>query len=109
MKLEPRIGGHFFEPWSDGVLEHRTTGTITEIDPPHLLAMTWKDEEWEFETALTVTIVGQSGGALISLQHRGWEGAPVEERAPLISDHRGGWSRHLKNLAACAESMTDRG
>jgi uncharacterized protein YndB with AHSA1/START domain len=106
--LEARIGGHFFEPWTDGVIDHRTTGAITEIEPPHLLAMSWKDEDWSFGTSVVITIVGEGDRAVISLRHRGWEAAPAAERSRLLSEHSDGWSRHLKKLAACAESMADK-
>jgi uncharacterized protein YndB with AHSA1/START domain len=105
--LQPRVGGQFFEPWSDGVTLHRTTGIVTKIDPPRLLAMTWRDDDWKFETNLTITVTSQRGGALISLRHIGWEGAPVEMQARLVSDHREGWSGHLRNLAACAKGLAD--
>lgn len=106
--LEPRIGGRFFEPWNDGVVEHRTFGTITQMEPPQLLSMSWEDEDWDFETAVTVSIVADGDGSLISLRHGGWEEAPEVERAKMIADHRSGWMRHLKKLGACAESMTDK-
>lgn len=108
VRLDPRIGGHFFEPWNDGVVERRTLGRITEIEPPHLLAMSWKDEDWDFETGVTFVISGRGEGTLISLRHRGWEGAPMPQRTRLLADHREGWSRHLRNLAACAASMTGK-
>jgi uncharacterized protein YndB with AHSA1/START domain len=107
--IDPRIGGQFFEPWSDGAHEHRTFGTITEIDPPHLLAMSWKDDDWGFQTRVVITIAGNGNSALISLRHDGWEEAPAGYRPRLISDHRGGWPKHLRNLAACAESMKEKG
>jgi uncharacterized protein YndB with AHSA1/START domain len=106
--LEPRIGGKFFEPWTAGGVEHRTFGTITQIDAPHLLAMGWRDEDWEFETAVSFSISGQGNAARILLRHGGWEGAPASQRDRLLADHREGWSRHLRNLAACAASMIDK-
>lgn len=105
--LDPRIGGHFVEPWDDGVVSHLTTGTITEFDPPRFLSMTWRDEDWEFETKVAFTVTSQHGGTLISLKHSGWEGASAEEQAQLIPDHRHGWSGHLRNLAACASGLID--
>lgn len=106
--LEPVLGGGFFEPWTDGGVEHRTFGIITKVDPPHLLAMSWKDDAWAFETKVTITISGGENKALVSLRHRGWDAAPADARAQLITDHRSGWSRHLKSLAACAESMIEK-
>jgi uncharacterized protein YndB with AHSA1/START domain len=106
--LDPSIGGQFLEPWSDGEVVHRTSGTITELEPPHLLAMSWKDEDWSFETGVVITITGEGERAVILLQHVGWEAAPPDERGRLVADHRSGWSRHFKDLAACAESMTDK-
>lgn len=105
--LDPRIGGHFFEPWSDGVVSHRTTGTITELDPPRLLSLTWRDDDWGFETNVAFTMTSREGGTLISLRHSGWEGASAEEQAQLVPDHRHGWLGHLRNLAACASGLID--
>jgi uncharacterized protein YndB with AHSA1/START domain len=106
--LDPIIGGQFSEPWSDGAGERRTSGTITGMEPPHLLAMSWKDEDWSFETGVVITIAGEGDRAIVLLQHGGWEAAPADERGRLISDHRSGWPRHLRNLAACAESMREK-
>lgn len=106
--LEPRIGGQFFEPWSDGGIDHRTSGTITRMEPPHLLAMSLEDEDWDFETAVTINITARGDGSLVSLRHSGWKTAPEAERVQLVADHRSGWTRHLENLGACAESMTDK-
>lgn len=106
--LEPTIGGGFFEPWTSGGVEHRTIGTITAVERPHLLAMSWKDVDWTFETAVTITIAGEQDKTLVSLRHRGWESSPADERSRLLADHRDGWSEHLKNLAACAESMVEK-
>lgn len=107
-RLDPTIGGQFFEPRNDGVVEHRTVGTITGIEPPHLLEMSWKDEDWSFETSVVVGIGGEGERAIISLRHSGWEAAPDGDRDRLLADHRRGWTRHLEDLAACAESMTDK-
>jgi uncharacterized protein YndB with AHSA1/START domain len=107
--LEPAIGGQFFEPWTEGGVAHRTFGIITAFEPPHRLAMTWKDEDWAFETEVTITIAAQQNKTLVSLRHHGWDAAPAEERDRLIAGHRSGWSRHLKSLAACAESMIEKG
>ena len=106
--LDPVLGGRFFEPWTDGGVAHRTFGIITEVDPPHLLAMSWKDQDWSFETAVAITISGGDNKTLVSLRHRGWDAAPADARARLIADHRSGWSRHLRSLAACAESMIEK-
>lgn len=108
VQLDPRIGGQFFEPWSDGATQRRTFGTITRIEPPHLLAMDWKDEDWGFETGILVTISGEGDNARVSLRHRGWDAAPAADRDRLVADHREGWSRHLEDLASCAESMADK-
>ena len=106
--LEPRIGGQFFEPRNDGVVEHRTFGTISQMEPPHLLSMSWEDEDWDFETEVAFSIIADSEGSLITLRHTGWQGAPEAERAQLIDDHRSGWTRHLRALAASAESMISK-
>lgn len=108
VRFDPRIGGQFVEPRNDGVVERRTLGRVTAFDAPHLLAMTWKDEDWDFETGVIFVISGRGKGTLISLRHRGWEAAPPPQRTRLLADHREGWSRHLGMLAACAASMTDK-
>lgn len=108
VRLDPTIGGQFFEPWNDGVTERRTFGTITGVEPPHLLEMSWKDEDWSFETRVIVGIGGEGEGAIVSLRHSGWQAAPEADRDRLLADHRSGWMRHLKDLAACAESMTEK-
>ncbi|WP_299473794.1 SRPBCC domain-containing protein [uncultured Roseibium sp.] len=103
--LEPHAGGAFHEPWRDKHGQHHTRGRVQEIEVPRLLRLSWRDDDWPFETEVSLQLVERGEGSLIVLAHRGWSGAPETLRAELVSAHRGGWQHHLKNLSARAEAQ----
>ncbi|MET1411491.1 SRPBCC domain-containing protein [Roseibium sp. HPY-6] len=103
--LEPHEGGTFYEPWRDNAGQHHTRGQVLKIEPPHLLRLSWRDDDWRFETEVSIQLVENGEGSLIVLAHRGWSGAPETSRAELVSAHRGGWQHHLNTLSARAEAQ----
>jgi len=50
--IEGRVGGRFFERFTDGT--EFEVGRITAFQPPHVVAFTWKDPSWEGPTEVEV-------------------------------------------------------
>lgn len=101
--LDPVPGGVFYEPWQDANGAHHTHGRVSVIEPPHLLAMSWWDDDWPFKTEVTFQVSDLGSNSRIGLAHKGWEAAPERQQRGLIDAHTQGWSYHLGNLVSCAE------
>ncbi len=108
LRLDARPGGTIEERWrdSDGQPK-RTAGRVEVIEPDWRLMMSWADEDWNFETMVSIEIRKQGDTARLSLVHSGWRAAPRADRQRLIDDHIAGWSQHLINLSAYAERMAN--
>jgi uncharacterized protein YndB with AHSA1/START domain len=103
--LEPRHMGRFSEPWRDAQGEsHDTQGRVLQIIPLQLLDLSWKDDDWSFETNVRFALQETAMGCSITLTHGGWQAAPEEARAMLMRAHRDGWEFHLANLVQFAEN-----
>lgn len=106
LEFEARLGGRFVEPWVDpSGRQRRTQAEVTAYQPPEGLVMVWADEDWEFDTVVSVTLTPIDGGTRVTIEHQGWERAAEPDRATYLLDHHGGWGRHLDNLAAFAEDL----
>ena len=106
IELEPYVGGLFHEPWQDSSGEHHTRGQVTELETNRLLKLSWRDDDWSFETAVEIRLREEGKGCGILLTHSGWANAPEGARSRLTSSHRAGWEHHLGNLSACAEAQS---
>src|SRR5271168_5401316 len=58
--IEGRVGGRFFERFTDGT--EFEVGRITAFRPPHVVAFTWKDPSWEAETEVEVKFAPDGNG-----------------------------------------------
>ncbi|MBO0902513.1 SRPBCC family protein [Jiella sonneratiae] len=106
LEFEAKPGGRFTEPWTDpSGRARRTRAEVTAFHPPEGLVMVWADEDWEFDTVVSVTLAPIAGGTRFTIEHQGWEQAAEPDRATYLLDHQGGWERHLDNLAAFAEDL----
>ncbi|NDV88153.1 hypothetical protein GTW51_15740 [Aurantimonas aggregata] len=104
LEFEPALGGRFIEPWTDPSGRLKTTkAEVTAFHPPKGFVMVWADEDWDFDTIVSVSLEPLDGGTRVTIEHQGWERAPEPDRATLLLDHRDGWQRHLAGLATHAE------
>ena len=94
--FEPVVG-HRFQfrtdpaPTFDGVLY----GEVISVDPPRLIAYTFKGGIMNYQTMVTWTLLPESEGTRLILEHTGWTGL----RDVMISHIIGsGWSRMLNAL-----------
>ncbi len=103
VRLEPRAGGVFHEPWRDSAGAHDTRGEVVAYEPSRRLGLSWRDDDWTFDTHVTFELAEKGEGSRLLLCHGGWKDAPQHLQDRLLSSHRQGWTHHLDNLVACAE------
>jgi uncharacterized protein YndB with AHSA1/START domain len=94
--LEPRVGGRFFERFTDG--DELQVGSVVACEPPRRITFTWKTADWEGETEVEVTFTPQKEGTRVDLEHRGFErlGAIGPD---IAAKFRGGWPDVLETYA----------
>ncbi len=100
--LEGRVGGRFFERFSDGT--EFEVGRVTAYEPPKSVAFTWKDPNWEGPTEVEVRFVPDGTGTRIELEHRGWEASPTMEKAG--KGYTDGWNLVLARYVSRAEAAS---
>lgn len=71
IRFEARVGGRFYETFANG--EEYVIGTIQEYSPPHKIAYTWKDPDWNAETLVEVTFAQSEDQTILNLRHTGFE------------------------------------
>jgi uncharacterized protein YndB with AHSA1/START domain len=71
MVIEGRIGGRFFERYTDGT--EYEIGRVTAYQPPSLVAFAWRAPSWDVATQVEVRFSAEAGGTRIELEHRGWD------------------------------------
>jgi len=95
--LELRVGGSYrIEIVHTNGKRHVVGGVYRELQPPGLLAFTWRweDNPTMSDTLVTVELRPQDGGTELVLTHR----MLTEEKQR--EDHRHGWTSCLERLGA---------
>ena len=105
VELEPKLGGAFRETWSDGQRDIVTSGEVIRWDSPHLLSMTWADDDWSGHTRVMFQLSEQGEATRLVIEHSGWEVHPKDKRLDFIENHAEGWSQNLGNLICYAEKI----
>jgi uncharacterized protein YndB with AHSA1/START domain len=95
--LEDRVGGRFFERFTDG--EEFECGKVTAWDPPARVVFTWKQPDWDGPTEVEVRFAAEGDGTRVRLEHRGWE-ARGETARKHRDSYNGGWDFALSRYAA---------
>jgi uncharacterized protein YndB with AHSA1/START domain len=90
--LEGRVGGRFFERYSDG--EEFEIGVVTAYAPPERIVFTFNTPNWEAPTEVEVRFSPDADGTRVDLEHRGWERAGARARAAR-DGYNGGWEKVL--------------
>jgi uncharacterized protein YndB with AHSA1/START domain len=93
--FEGRVGGRFFERYSDG--EEYEIGRVTAFDPPARVVFTWRQPNWDAATEVEVRFAAEADGTRVTLEHRGWEA--LGPAAPRGSYDKG-WDLPLSRFAA---------
>jgi uncharacterized protein YndB with AHSA1/START domain len=95
--IEGRVGGRFFERYTDG--EEAVIGRITAFEPPARLAFTWRQPTWNADTQVEVRFAVEGDGTRVTLEHRGWE-ALADGARKSHDSYEGGWALLLSRFAA---------
>lgn len=91
--VEGRVGGRIYEIWDDG--EERDWGTVLVWEPPRRVVYSWQPNPDRLAPTEVEVRIGPDGdGAILELEHRGWErlGEDAEETQ---RDYDRGWDTVL--------------
>lgn len=93
VKIEPRVGGRFEEPWTDeNDRRILTFGEVLCVEPGRELQLSWKDEDWPAFTQVTFRLETEGEQTVFTVIHEGWERLEGLDVEKLIADHRAGWT-----------------
>jgi len=95
--LEGRVGGRFFERFSDG--EESEIGVVTVYAPPERVVFTWATPGWDEPTEVEVCFAPEADGTRVDLEHRGWERAGAKAKTAR-DGYDGGWEKVLGSFVA---------
>ncbi|WP_062010872.1 SRPBCC domain-containing protein [Aureimonas sp. AU4] len=102
--FDAKADGQFVAPWVDPEGRGRTVrAQVTSFHPPNGLVMVWADDDWGFDTIVSIWIESEGDGSLVTIEHQGWMAAPERDRLAYMQSHHDDWTRHLSNWAAHAE------
>lgn len=104
VKLEPFVGGEFYEPWGDGQL---ATGTVLRVEPQEFVEFSWQEKYWNppENTVCIFSLEQTQEFTTLTVKHRGWESfQDPEVRAQLIEGFHNGWDFLLPKLQKYVES-----
>ena len=62
--LEGRVGGRFFERYTDG--EEFEVGRVTAFEPPARVAFTWRQPTWNADTQVEVRFAAEGDGTRVT-------------------------------------------
>jgi uncharacterized protein YndB with AHSA1/START domain len=105
-RLEPRVGGRWYERGADG--KECDWGKVLIWEPPYRIVLTWDiSAEWrhdkELQTEVEIRLAEASAGTQVELEHRKLEryGDKFEAMRSMF-DSPEGWSGVLASLAKAA-------
>ncbi|MFI5317036.1 MAG: SRPBCC domain-containing protein [Myxococcota bacterium] len=95
--IEGRVGGRFFERFTDG--EELAVGRVTAFEPPARVSFTWRPKTWNADTEVEVRFAAEADGTRVTLEHRGWEKLSDAVRQANVGYDKG-WDFALSRFAA---------
>lgn len=108
ISLDATLGGFFREIWWRDGQEVQTFGQVLKLQRPHLIVMTWSDEDWQVETELELRLTPILDGTLFTLTHSGWRDLDLATAARVRRDHEAGWKRHITSLETYCRTGLNR-
>ncbi len=87
MIIEGRIGGRFFERYTDGT--EYEIGQITAFEPPTLVGFTWRAPSWDQDTQVQIRFTAEGSGTRVELEHSGWD--QTENLRETRKNYNRGW------------------
>jgi uncharacterized protein YndB with AHSA1/START domain len=107
--IEPHTGGRWYERGVDG--SETMWGKVLAYEPYSRVLLTWQiSAQWkcdpELVTQVEVTFAPQTGGTLVTLEHRNLDryGADAETHKSGL-DGEGGWGALMKLYAEAAQAV----
>lgn len=96
VKLEPSVGGVFYEPWGDGQL---ATGIVLAVEPMRSIRFTWKERPWnpDQQTICEFSLQETNGITVLTVKHSGWE-VFQNSKDQMIEGFSLGWDSILPKL-----------
>ena len=109
-RLEPGVGGRWFERGDDGT--ECDWGRVLAWEPPHRLVLTWQiNGNWQFDpdparaSEIEVRFTAEDPHTVVTLEHRHLDRLPDGARLrDQIEQAGGGWGSVLQRFAAVASS-----
>ncbi len=104
VRLEPYVGGQFYEPWGEGQL---ATGKVVDLKFQKFIKFTWKEKYWNSSesTVCTFFLEKVEKGTVLKIHHSGWESIKeLSKRKKLIEGFQKGWDLLLPKLKKYVES-----
>jgi uncharacterized protein YndB with AHSA1/START domain len=98
VKLDPYIGGQFYEPWGEGQL---ATGKVIDLKLHKFIKFTWKEKYWNpsENTVCTFFLEEAKEGTVLKVYHSGWESIKdLDRRKELVKGFNKGWDHLLPKL-----------
>ena len=95
VKLEPKVGGQFYEPWGKDQL---ATGEVLSLKPQEYIEFTWREKTWapSQKTVCRFEVRKNSSGSVLIVKHSGWES--FEKPKPAMEGFKKGWDFFLAKL-----------
>ncbi len=102
VRLEPDMGGAFYEPWGKDQL---ATGKVVDIDIDTMIKFTWREKTWNSSiyTVCEFQLVEGVEETTLKVVHSGWEKFPKESQKQLIEGFGKGWDSLLAKLKVYLE------
>jgi uncharacterized protein YndB with AHSA1/START domain len=97
MIIEGRIGGRFFERYTDGT--EYEIGRVTAYQPPSLVGFTWRAPSWDVTTQVEIRFTAEGGATRVDLEHSGWD------QSAKTRDARGNYDSGWSMLLGCYQSV----
>lgn len=104
VRLEPYVGGEFYEPWGDNQL---ATGTVLSVTPLETIKFTWKEKSWKAveETICEFSIEENNGTTTLKIRHFGWETFPTATQKQMVDGFNSGWDSLLLKFKSYIDSQ----
>lgn len=102
VKLEPFMGGEFYEPWGDGQL---ATGKVLSVEPLKSIRFTWREKTWsaDQQSFCEFYLDEKDGGTVLTVRHSGWESF-AEAQHQFADGFSKGWDFLLPKLKSYLEA-----
>ena len=98
VRLEPKVGGEFYEPWGKDQL---ATGKVIGVEPHKRIQFSWKEKYFKTsENTICMFILSENkNGTTLQVHHTGWESfKDQQQRANLVNGFTKGWDLVLGKL-----------